>query len=145
MSQTCTDKIVGGILAGWRYDISGLAPEMRGDYEAHLAECQHCRSRQRLHRTIDISLIVIATISAMLFLVAFVAVRHFSPRHALILEIIALGGFAFSILMWVVVAIATPAPLVMVDAAKTGARALHDRLPEKVRDRVPEGLKQRIS
>jgi hypothetical protein len=145
MSQTCTDKVVGGILAGWRYDISGLAPEMRGDYEAHLAECQHCRSRQRLHRTIDISLIVIATVSAMLFLVAFVAVRHFSPRHALILEIIALGGFAFSILMWVVVAIATPAPLVMVDAAKTGARALHDRLPEKVRDRVPEGLKQRIS
>ena len=81
----------------------------------------------------------------MLFLVAFVAVRHFSPHHALILEIIALGGFAFSILMWVVVAVATPAPLVMVDAAKTGARALHDRLPEKVRDRVPEGLKQRIS
>ena len=145
MSQTCTDKVVGGILAGWRYDISGLAPEMRGDYEAHLAECQHCRSHQRLHRTIDISLIVIATVSAMLFLVAFVAVRHFSPRHALILEITALGGFAFSILMWVVVAIATPAPLVMVDAAKTGARALHDRLPEKVRDRVPEGLKQRIS
>ncbi len=145
MSQTCTDKVVGGILAGWRYDISGLAAEMRGDYEAHLAECQHCRSRQRLHRTIDILLIVIATVSAMLFLVAFVAVRHFSPRHALILEIIALGGFAFSILMWVVVAIATPAPLVMVDAAKTGARALHDRLPEKVRDRVPEGLKQRIS
>ena len=145
MSQKCTDKVVGGILAGWRYDISGLAPEMRGDYEAHFAECARCRSRQRLHRTIDISLIVIATISAMLFLVAFVAVRHFSLRHALILEIIALGGFAFSIVMWVVVAIATPAPLVMVDAAKIGARALHDRLPEKVRDRIPEELKQRIS
>ena len=27
---------------------------MRGDYEAHLAECAHCRSRQVLHRTIDI-------------------------------------------------------------------------------------------
>ncbi len=145
MSPKCTDKVVGGILAGWRYDISGIAPEMRGDYEAHFAECAHCRSRQRLHRTIDISLIVIATVSAMLFLVAFVAVRHFSPRHALILEIIALGGFAFSILMWVVVAIATPAPMVMVDAAKIGARALHDRLPEKVRDRIPEELKQRIS
>src|SRR5512140_1942275 len=137
MSQQCTDKVVGGILAGWRYDISGLAPEMRGDYEAHFAECDRCRSRQRLHRTIDISLIVIATISAVLFLVAFLAVRHFSPRHALILEVIALGGFAFSTLMWVIVAIATPAPLVMVDAAKTGARRLHDRLPEKVRERIP--------
>ena len=46
----CTDPVVGKILAGWRYDISGLAPEMRGDYEAHLAECEFCRSRQRLHR-----------------------------------------------------------------------------------------------
>jgi len=27
----CIDPIVGKILAGWRYDISGLAPEMRGD------------------------------------------------------------------------------------------------------------------
>ena len=145
MSQKCTDKVIGGILAGWRYDISELAPEMGGDYEAHFAECAHCRSRQRLHRTIDISLIGIATVSAVLFLVAFLAVRHFSPRHALILEVIALGGFAFSALMWVIVAVATPAPLVMVDAAKTGARALHDRLPEKVRDRIPEEVKQRIS
>ncbi len=145
MSQQCTDKVIGGILAGWRYDISGLAPEMRGDYEAHFAECARCRSRQKLHRTIDISLIGVATVSAVLFLVAFLAVRHFSPQHALILEVIALGGFAFSTLMWVVVAIATPAPLVMVDAAKNGARRLHDRLPEKVRDRIPDEVKQRIS
>ena len=33
----CIDPIVGKILAGWRYDISGLAPEMRGDYEEHFA------------------------------------------------------------------------------------------------------------
>ena len=37
MSQQCIDPIVGKILAGWRYDISGLAPEMRGDYENHFA------------------------------------------------------------------------------------------------------------
>jgi len=53
MSQ-CVDQVVGDILAGWRYDISGIAAEMRGDYEQHFAECVHCRSRQRLHRTIDI-------------------------------------------------------------------------------------------
>ena len=34
MSQQCVDPIVGKILAGWRYDISGLAPEMCGDYES---------------------------------------------------------------------------------------------------------------
>ena len=36
MSQ-CVDPLVGKILAGWRYDISGLAPEMREDYEHHFA------------------------------------------------------------------------------------------------------------
>jgi hypothetical protein len=39
----CVDSVVGKILAGWRYDISGLAPAMRGDYEAHLAVCERCR------------------------------------------------------------------------------------------------------
>ncbi len=39
----CTDKVVGDILAGWRYDISGITPEMRGDYEAHFAECERFR------------------------------------------------------------------------------------------------------
>ena len=47
MSQ-CVDPIVGKILAGWRYDISGIAPEMCSDYEQHFAACEHCRSRQRL-------------------------------------------------------------------------------------------------
>ena len=77
MSSVCTDRVVGEILAGWRYDISGLAPEMRVDYEQHLKECAHCRSRQVLHRTIDIGLMIVATVSAIMFLVAFGAVRHF--------------------------------------------------------------------
>ena len=39
MSNICTDKTIGDILAGWRYDISPLAPQMRGDYEQHLRGC----------------------------------------------------------------------------------------------------------
>jgi hypothetical protein len=69
--SVCTDKVIGDILAGWRFDISGIAPEMRGDYEQHLVDCDHCRGRQVLHRTIDIGLMVIASISAVMFLVAF--------------------------------------------------------------------------
>ncbi len=138
------DKVVGDILAGWRYDISGITPEMRGDYEEHFRECAHCRARQRLHRTIDIGLIVVATISAGLFLVAFGVIHHFDPRHALVMEVIALGGFLFSILAWVIVMIATPAPLVMVDAAKIGARRLHERLPEEIRQRIPDQLSSKL-
>src|ERR1051325_6177397 len=100
----CTDKVVGDILAGWRYDISGLAPEMRGDYEAHFVACERCRSRRTLHRTIDVSLIVLASASAGVVLLAFGVIHHFAPRHTLILELAALAGFGLSALIWLVVA-----------------------------------------
>ena len=141
MSNTCTDQVIGGILAGWRYDISGLAPEMRGDYEQHLAECVHCRSRQFLNRSIDIGLMVVATFSAIMFLVAFGAVRHYSPRHALLLELIALAGFLFFSVVWLVVAVATPAPVVVADVARIQARKIQSKLPQEIRDRLPDVLK----
>src|ERR1700720_491394 len=128
----CVDPIVGKILAGWRYDISGIAPEMRGDYEDHFAACEHCHSRQRLHRTIDISLIALASVSAAVFLLAFGVIRHFGPRHAFWLEIAALAGFALSAVIWLIVAVATPAPMAVVDAAKLGARHGDDRVPAGV-------------
>ena len=145
LSQPCTDRVVGEILAGWRYDISGIAAEMRADYEEHLSQCARCHARQRLHRTIDVGLIVVTSISAVMFLVAFGAIRYLDPKHALLLEIAALCGFAFSAVVWVAVAIATPAPLVMVDAAKLGARRIHDSLPQEIRDRIPEELKVKIN
>jgi hypothetical protein len=144
MSQ-CLEPIVGKILAGWRYDISGLAPEMRGDYEQHFAECERCRSHQKLHRIIDISLIVLASASAAAFLLAFAAIRYFEPRHAFWLEVGALAGFALSALIWLIVAVATPAPTVMVGAALIGARHVHDHLPAEIRDRLPEELRVRIT
>jgi hypothetical protein len=137
MASLCNDKVVGRILAGWRYDISGLSPEMRGDYEAHLEQCAHCHNKRILHRTIDFALITIATFSALLFLVAFGAVRHFYPRHAVILEIIAACGFAFSSFMWIVVALTTPVPVMLIGVAKEGARRVHEKLPEELRNRIP--------
>jgi hypothetical protein len=133
----CVDQVVGDILAGWRYDISGIASEMRGDYEQHFAECAHCRSRQRLHRTIDIGLIAVATVSAALFLIAFGAIRHYDPNNAHLLEFIALAGFAFSSLVWLIVALATPAPVVIQDAARMGARRIQAKLPPEIRERIP--------
>jgi hypothetical protein len=144
MSQ-CVDPIVGKILAGWRYDISGLAVEMRTDYEDHFAGCQHCRSRQRIHRIIDVSLITLASVSGGVFLLAFGVIRHFGPRHAFLLELAALAGFALSALIWLIVAVATPAPLAVVDAAKIGARHVHDRLPQEIRERLPEELRLKIT
>jgi hypothetical protein len=98
----CVEPIVGKILAGWRYDISGLAPEMRGDYELHFAACERCRSRQKLHRIIDISLIALASASAAVFLLAFAVIRYLEPRHAFWLEVGALAGFALSAVIWLI-------------------------------------------
>lgn len=145
MNSQCIEPIVGKILAGWRYDISGLAPEMRGDYEEHFAACEYCRSRQRLHRSIDIALIVLASVSAAVFLLAFGVIRHFGPRHAFWLELAALAGFALSALIWLIVAVATPAPMAVVDAARLGARHVHDRLPPEIRERLPEELRIKIT
>jgi hypothetical protein len=143
--RECVEPIVGKILAGWRYDISGLAPEMRGDYELHFEACERCRSRQKIHRLIDISLIVLASASAGLFLLAFAAIRYFEPRHAFWLEVGALVGFSLSALIWLVVAVATPAPMAVVDVARIGARHVHDRLPAEIRDRLPEDLRVKIT
>jgi hypothetical protein len=145
MSQQCIDPIVGKILAGWRYDISGLAAEMRGDYESHFAECDHCRSRQQIHRIIDVGLIALASVSAGVFLLAFGVIRYLGPHHAFLLEIAALAGFALSALIWLGVAVATPAPVTMLDAAKEGARRVHDRLPQEIRQRLPEELRIKIT
>jgi len=145
MSQQCVDPIVGKILAGWRYDISGLAPEMRGDYEEHFAACESCRSRQKIHRMIDVGLIALASVSAGVFLLAFAVIHHLSPRHALWLELAALTGFGLSMLIWLGVAVATPAPVTVLDAARHGARKVHDRLPEEIRQRLPEELRIKIT
>ena len=141
----CLDPVIGGILAGWRYDISGIAPDMSGDYEHHLATCEHCRARQRLHRRIDFGLIGLTSLSAFVFLAAVGFIWYYAPRHQVMLLLLAAGGFGVSVAMCIMVAIATPAPLVMKDAALERARRLHDRLPETVRSRIPEEVRAKIT
>ena len=140
----CVDKPVGAILAGWRYDISGIAPEMRSDYEQHFAECARCRSKQRLHRTIDFSLLVLTMASGTLFLLAFFAVRHYQPNKALIMEFIAAGGAAISALVWIGVCMTTPAPVMAFGVVRSKAREVHGRLPEEIKQRIPEQIAAKI-
>ena len=115
--------MVGDILSGWRYDLTALSPDVRGAYVEHLEDCRHCRARQRLHRTIDVVLLSVFTVSVFAFLLATMIVHRgpwaqltFAELHmrhlsmALTLQTIAVGGLLFSVLMWVLVAIATPAP-----------------------------------
>jgi hypothetical protein len=63
----------------------------------------------------------------------------------LILELVALGGFALSAMIWLIVAVATPAPATVVDVARVGARRVHDRLPAEIRQRIGEDLRVKLT
>jgi hypothetical protein len=142
-STTCIDQVVGDILSGWRYDISGLSPAMRKDYDQHLADCAHCRRRQRVARTIDVLLITVSTLSIAAFLLAAVIIHrlevvahigtvrfHINQAHviAISLEAVAISGMAVSALLWLLVAIATPLPGFLGDIVQ-------QRIPADIRDR----------
>jgi hypothetical protein len=139
----CTDPVIGDILAGWRYDISGLSPAMRTDYDHHLSECAQCRRRQHLARTIDVLLISVSSLSILAFLLAAVVLHriesiahlgtslHGHLYHTPItisLEATAIAGLAISLLLWVLVAIATPIPGLVADALQ--------RIPPHIRERI---------
>src|SRR5580704_6218080 len=142
-NNSCTDQVVGDILSGWRYDISGLSPAMRTDYDQHLSECGHCRRRQRLARTIDVLLISVSTLSIVAFLLAAVVIHrvelvthintvrvHLNQAHAVAvsLEAVAIAGLIFSTLLWVLVAVATPLPGFI-------GGIVQERIPADLRDR----------
>ena len=148
MARTlCTDRVVGGILASWRYDISQISPEMRRDYEQHLAECPRCASRQRFHRGVDATLAVLTSLSALSFLFALAVIRHIKPLEHVALNILnldmismyemllsaAFAGLCFSIIAFVLVLTATPAPQYLQGIAAERARLIEARLPAAIR------------
>ena len=131
----CTDQVIGHILSGWRYDISGTPAGLRGDYEAHLRGCAHCRGKQRLHRTVDLLLLTVTTLACGAFFLASMvlhrleiirhmsgsvhlhlgteralALAHLPPSITISLEAVAVSGVIFSLLLWALVLMTTPVP-----------------------------------
>ncbi len=138
--QTCNDPAVGYILSSWRYDISGSSPEVRGDLEQHLEGCRACRTRQRLHRTIDVALTGLATASVGLYLLAIAVIHHLEPLRTwafalhlrqfafpLTLQDFAIAGLLLSVLAWLLVMLVTPAPAYISEVASTQAREIRNR------------------
>ena len=143
MASQCTDPVIGDILAGWRYDISGVSPDMRTDYEQHLAECARCRHRQHAARTMDVLILSVSSLSIVAFLLAAMVLHRIeafahlgSTFHAhllhtavtISLEAVALAGLCISMLLWTLVAIATPLPGFI-------RAVVEQRIPETLRDR----------
>ncbi|HEY2466309.1 MAG TPA: hypothetical protein VGI45_00535 [Terracidiphilus sp.] len=147
MAKTqCTDHVVGAILASWRYDISGISPEMRKDYEQHFADCIRCRARQKFHRSLDVALVVLTSLSVFFSLFALAVLRHIKPFEHVALNILgldiadtyhmlvsaAIAGVGFSVIAFVLVLAATPVPSYLGDIAAERARMLEERIPEAI-------------
>ena len=148
MTRTrCTDRIVGAILASWRYDISGISPEMCKDYEQHFAECPHCRARQKFHRSLDVSLAVLTSLAVFFFLFALAVLKHIKPVEHMAFNLLGLdiadtyhmlfsagiAGLCFSLIALVLVLTATPAPSYLGGIAAERARFIEERLPQAIK------------
>jgi hypothetical protein len=143
----CSDRVVGAILASWRYDISGISPEMRRDYENHFVECAHCSARQKFHRGLDVTLAVLTSLSAVFFGFALAVLKHVRPLEHVAFNVFALdredtyhmlisagvAGLVFSVIALALVLMATPAPSYLGGIAAERARSIEERLPAAIK------------
>jgi hypothetical protein len=143
----CNDVVVGAILASWRYDISGISPEMRRDYEGHLAECSHCSARQKFHRGLDVTLLALTALSVFFSVFALATLMHIKPLEHVAFNILgldkfdmyhmlvsaAIAGVCFSVIAFAMVAMATPAPTYLSGIAAERAKLIEERLPDALK------------
>jgi hypothetical protein len=148
MARTsCNDRVVGAILASWRYDISGISPEMRKDYEGHLVDCQCCSSRQKFHRGLDVALLVLTSLSMFFSVFALAVLKHVKPLEHVAFNVLgldifdmyhmlvsaAIAGLCFSVTAFALVLMATPAPTYLSGIAAERAKLLEERLPAAIK------------
>jgi hypothetical protein len=138
----CTDRVIGAILASWRYDISGISREMRKDYEQHFAECARCSARQRFHRSVDATLAVLTGTASLFFAFALLTLEHVKPLEHVAFKILGLdifdmyhmlvsagvAGLCFSVIALALVLMATPAPSYLGGIAVERAKIIEQRV-----------------
>jgi Mn2+/Fe2+ NRAMP family transporter len=152
MTKTrCSDRVVGAILASWRYDISGISPEMRKDYEHHFAECAHCSARQKFHRSLDVTLAVLTSLAVFFFLFALAVLKHIKPLEHVAFNVFGLdvadtyhmlfsagtAGLIFSVIALALVLTATPVPTYLGGIAAERAKLIEERLPAAIKSLRP--------
>ena len=147
----CTDRVVGAILASWRYDISGISPEMRRDYESHFAECVHCSARQKFHRSLDVTLATLTSLAVFFFLFALAVLRHIKPVEHVAFNVFGLdtpdiyhmlisagvAGLGFSLIALLLVLMATPVPTYLGGIAAERAKRIEEHLPAAIKAMRP--------
>jgi hypothetical protein len=127
---------------------------MRKDYEHHLIECNRCRGRQKFHRGLDVSLVVLTSLSVFFSLFALAVLRHIKPLEHVAFNIFgldtvdtyhmlvsaAIAGVCFSVIAFVLVLAATPVPSYLGGIAAERAKILEERIPAAI-ERLPDAIK----
>jgi uncharacterized paraquat-inducible protein A len=120
---------------------------MRKDYEQHFAECPRCRARQKFHRTLDASLAILTSLAVFFFLFALAVLHHIKPLEHVAFKVFGLdifdmynmfvsagvAGLCFSVIAFLLVLTATPAPSYLGGIAAERARLLEERLPAAIK------------
>jgi hypothetical protein len=124
---------------------------MRKDYEQHFAECSHCRAKQQFHRSLDVTLAVLTSLSVIFFLFALAVIRHIKPLEHVAFNIFgldlfdmyhmlvsaAVAGICFSVIAFLLVLTTTPVPSYLGGIAAERARLLEERLPDAIKSLRP--------
>jgi hypothetical protein len=124
---------------------------MRKDYEQHFAECPHCRAKQQFHRSLDVTLAVLTSLSVIFFLFALAVIRHIKPLEHVAFNIFgldlfdmyhmlvsaAVAGICFSVIAFLLVLTTTPVPSYLGGIAAERARLLEERLPDAIKSLRP--------
>jgi uncharacterized metal-binding protein len=120
---------------------------MRKDYEQHFADCAYCRSRQKFHRSLDVSLVVLASLAFFFFLFALAVLIHIKPLENVAFNILGLdivsmyqmlvsagiAGVCFSAIALTLVLTTTPVPSYLGDIAAERAKQIEERLPDAIK------------
>jgi len=124
---------------------------MRRDYELHFVECAHCSARQKFHRSLDVTLAVLTSLSALFFLFALAVLKHIRPLEHVAFKILGLdifdmyhmmvsagiAGLCFSLIAMALVLMATPAPSYLGGIAAERAKLIEEHLPAAIRSLRP--------
>ncbi len=124
---------------------------MRKDYEHHLAECAHCTGRQRFHRGLDVTLVVLTSLSVFFSVFALAVLKHIKPLEHVAFNLLgldvfdmyhmlvsaAVAGVCFSVIAFALVLMATPAPTYLGGIAAERAKLIEERLPDAIKSLRP--------
>ncbi len=124
---------------------------MRKDYEQHLAECSHCRARQKFHRSLDVTLVVLTSLSIFFSLFALLVLKHIKPLEHVAFNVLgldissmyqmlvsaAVAGVCFSVVALVLVLTTTPVRAYLSDIAVERAELIEEHLPAAIKSLRP--------